>query len=109
MDASAYARPLNEERDRSVPIRCMGFGWLWFSAIATALYAPAIVRVRPSFNLGLCDATSSMLTVLGCETEFRVPGEPVAVLDAITDAVGGTVFHPMHQPPPGAITHSKTP
>jgi hypothetical protein len=104
-----YARPLNEERDKTVPIRCLGFGWLWFSVIGSAVYAPAIVRVRPTVVLGTHDPTSSMLTVLGCEAEFRVPGSPAAVVDAIVDAVGGTVFHPMHQPPPGAISHQRKP
>jgi len=105
-----YAKPLNEERDKSVPIRTLGFGWLWWRAVAVSVYAPAITCVRPVHDpWEAWSHCTSLLTILGRDAELRVPGEPAAVIDAITDALDANVYQPMHQPPPGGISHSKKP
>ena len=105
---SELARPL-DERDRSVPIRCLGFGWLWFQVPHFGVYAPAVTMVKPRSDNGRQVPTSSLITVLGVEGQYAVPGSPGQVIDAIVDALGGAAFQPMHPAPVGAISHARKP
>jgi hypothetical protein len=103
------ARPL-DQRDRSVPIKTLGFGWVWFATRNTAIFAPSVCMVRPHHGESR-DPTLSIVTLIGggAHQEITIPGHPLAIVDAIIDALGVGEPHPLHVGPRESISHMRRP
>ena len=110
MDANAYARPLNEPRDKTRADPVSGFWLALVRSVATlASTRPAVTWCDPFTtwaSMTHCHFVASRFSAASTSYACRV--NPLPVIDAIVDAVAGTVFQPMHQPPPGAITHRRS-
>ena len=78
-----YARPVDAKRDKSVPGRCYGYGWVRF-ANGEFVFAPAVYRVTSRGTA----RTVSALFFMGSNESVCVPGSPEHVIDAIVDALG---------------------
>lgn len=102
-----HARPLTE-RDRSVPARCLGFGWIVFEVKNIFVFAPAVCMVRAHYAEPP-NPTVSVLKLIGIDEEIVVPGSPRQVTDAIIDALGAGEPHPLHIGPRESISHMGKP
>ena len=78
-----YARPVDAKRDKSVPGKCYGYGWVKV-ANGEFVFAPAVYRVSARGP----NRCTSVLYFMGSNESLCVPGSPEHVIDAIVDALG---------------------